>query len=101
MDGDIVNVFRDPELVRHFSNKPLTEPPADLMDANFQKEVYSVMAFCTQAATKSTADAMLWYFEFILKDVLTPQKGLYSMFHDCSVATFGYDHPDTIRLAYM
>ncbi|KAJ3501661.1 hypothetical protein NMY22_g18849 [Coprinellus aureogranulatus] len=101
MDGDIVNIFRDPELVRHFVNKPLTEEPAGLKEATFEQNIVSVQSFCSKAKDMAGAKAQEWYLEFILKDLITPQKGMYSMFHDNSVSRFGYDHPDTIRLAYV
>lgn len=71
------------------------------MEANFEKDIVSVQAFCSRAMEMTTVKAQEWYLEFILKDVVTPQKSLYSGFHDAAVARLGYDHPDTIRLAYM
>lgn len=100
MDGDIVNVFRDPEIVRHFSNKPLTVSTKDWTEA-FVKKVESVHSFCSRTASMSPADAMRAYEVHILADLVSPQKGLYSMFHDNAVAKIGYSHEDTVRLAYI
>ncbi|KAF6745697.1 RNA dependent RNA polymerase-domain-containing protein [Ephemerocybe angulata] len=100
MDGDIVNVFRDPDIVRHFSHKPLTVSTKDWTEA-FVKKVESVHSFCSRTASMSPADAMRVYEVHILADLISPQKGLYSMFHDNAVAKIGYSHEDTLRLAYI
>ncbi|RXW18376.1 hypothetical protein EST38_g7477 [Candolleomyces aberdarensis] len=101
MDGDIVNIFRQGELVEHFQSKPLTEQPGNLIENNFERDIISVVDFCSGAVEKSSTDAQKSYQDVLLNNLASPQKGIYSGFHDAAVATRGYDHLETIRLAYV
>jgi hypothetical protein len=100
-DVDIVNIFRQDDLVKHFESKPLTEQPANLIDHNFERDVISVVDFCSGAVKKQSADAQTSYQDVLMSNLASPVKGIYSGFHDSAIATRGYDHPETIRLAYV
>ena len=91
-DEALVSAFQQPDTVR--------EPP-DLMQ-NFEPldDVPTVASVVTQMRNQS------WKRELILHDHLLTgmaesKTGLYSKYHDNSVYELGYNHPTTIRNAFM
>ncbi|KAF9011305.1 RNA dependent RNA polymerase-domain-containing protein [Cyathus striatus] len=99
-DGDEPFLIWHPEVVKHFSSKEVTPPPSNLNEC-FEREVQTVTQFC-----QSVEDINCQYFvqagyiSALLLGLTDYKVGIYSNFHECAIEMLGYDHPDTIRLAY-
>ncbi|KIM46105.1 hypothetical protein M413DRAFT_16853 [Hebeloma cylindrosporum] len=102
-DGDKGIYIWQPELVEAFNNAPLhfSEPPADIKKY-FARENEEVATFQKKIATISEENKIHQLQKWLLGAVRdTTVVGKYSTFHEISTYLYGYDHPDTIRLAYM
>ncbi|KAM5539858.1 hypothetical protein V8D89_006361 [Ganoderma adspersum] len=84
-NGDVAVVVYDDRLVKSFGPPPLTLEPCNFVDDNFEE--LSAM----QQATKN----------FLSRLFGTAPIGLYRRFCDGSTYEYGYDAPETIRLAFM
>ena len=68
----------------------------------FEEEVEKVTSFLQRMEDKTPVHRHREIFKKITAGLATGGKvGLYSHFHDNAVYSIGYDHPDTVRLAYM
>lgn len=102
-DGDKGIYIWQPELVEAFTNAPLhfSEPPADIKNY-FARENEDVTAFQKKIAMISDENKIHQVQKWLLGAVRdTTVVGKYSTFHETATYLYGYDHPDTIRLAYM
>lgn len=91
----------DPEIVEHFQNKPFTNPPDDLMEKNFDRDVVRVEEFCRQTQRMTQKEASEAFQSVLLANLSQNKVGLYSKMHDNAVIKYGYGHREAIRLAYM
>jgi len=103
-DGDKVECIWQPEIVEAFCNADpkFADEPAGLM-ASFKRENETVAHFLKRVPEKMPQQDRMHEYQSILMAPLLNNfvVGMYSMMHDNSMYVRGYDHPDTIRLAYM
>ncbi|KAG6336122.1 hypothetical protein ID866_2960 [Astraeus odoratus] len=101
-DGDKAIAIWQPAIVTPFKNAPLhySHPPKDLMD-NFKKDesMVSHLLEIQGCPSPSLESKMQVFLLGGLQD--SSLVGRYSNFHDISIYTLGYNHPETIRLAHM
>ncbi|TDL26400.1 hypothetical protein BD410DRAFT_763609 [Rickenella mellea] len=98
-DGDTVTIIADPSLVSGFSNPKFTQEPEKVMQS-FKKEVERIPDFLTRVERMTVAEREKETIAPLLLGLFDSKVGLYSSFHENAVYVKGYDHPDTIRLAY-
>jgi len=103
MDGDELIVIWDPLLVKDFENKPLTQCPTDVISEAFLplNHVENVAQFCTRIYALPRRASHEAFQERLMANLVESNVGMYSTCHDNCVATYGYDHPKSIRLAYI
>ena len=101
--SDEVVVIWDPSLVKDFKNKSLTECPRDVISEAFLSldDVENVAQFCNRIYALPPRAAHEAFQEMLMAGIAESNVGIYSMCHDNCVAVFGYEHPKSIRLAYM
>jgi hypothetical protein len=120
-DGDTVTVYWDPALVEPFQNSEehYANVPEDFVENNFEKEVVKVEEFL-QALKNEGADeeTMIANQQTYLLGALQDDKAAGSCkyclawadlleltadsdLHGNAVYIFGFDHPETVRLARM
>lgn len=97
---DTVTIIADQSIVNDFKNSSIVDEPADLRD-NFEREVEPVSAFLSRVEPLSQYHKQYELCRKLLLGLSDSKVGLYSLFHDNAVYRLGYNHPDTIRLAYM
>ena len=90
---EIVSAFREPDLT--------LEPPGFLAE-NFDKQIEYVEAFAKKlsAMEESKAEREM-HNVFVESLVYEAKTGIYSNFHNVSLYEKGYNHPETVRLAFM
>ncbi|KAG5220575.1 RNA dependent RNA polymerase-domain-containing protein [Salix suchowensis] len=102
-DGDKALLIWQPEVVEHFINASLhfsIEPPE--VKAAFFKEKKTVTDFLEETRASSPEETQLKLQQYLLGALNQPSLvGQYSNFHLNSIYVNGYQHPETIRLAYM
>lgn len=100
---DEIIAISDPEIVEPFENKPLVTEPPTLIEESFapNAKVESLENFCFGAKNRSRIDTSNGFIETLIGNLSDSQVGLYSMMHESAVVALGYDHPESIRLAYM
>lgn len=89
------------EIVSAFKPPPPSPPPDEFKKAYFERDVESVRDFCNQHRRESREELATNIRAILLSSISRTQVGVYSKFHDNSTYHYGYDHPTTIRLAYM
>ena len=89
------------EIVSAFKPPPPNQPPAGFLNKYFEKDVKTVLDFCKQHKGESGGQSADEIRKILLSTLSNTQVGIYSKFHDNSTYNLGYDHPTTIRLAYM
>ncbi|KAJ6479270.1 RNA dependent RNA polymerase-domain-containing protein [Mycena vitilis] len=99
--GDTVLFIWLEEFCNHFSNQPFTPAPEGFMSNNFEQEVKTVEQVETELCGKSSEDAQLTFQEHLLLGLRESQVGLYSYFHDNAIWRHGYNHPNSILMAYI
>ncbi|KAI0053138.1 hypothetical protein FA95DRAFT_934567 [Auriscalpium vulgare] len=102
-DGDRVEVIWDPAIVAAFKNADVkyATPPADL-DADFEFKNETVAEFLACAADMSEVERTRKLQQVLMEPLREPfLVGAYSSMHDNAIYRMGYDHKETIRLAYM
>ena len=97
-DLDTATVIVEPELVNAFENHALVDPPNKLLEANFEREIEKVSEFLVNCSSKSREREV---FKRLLLGLSDTKVGQYSNFHENAVYHLGYNHPETVRLAYM
>ncbi|KAI0088874.1 RNA dependent RNA polymerase-domain-containing protein [Irpex rosettiformis] len=90
-DNDLVSSFAQPEMVRE---------PDGLLD-NFMslREVATVGAVLEEMGKNPNPELVLR--NHLLTGLSDSRTGLYSMFHENTIWQYGYNHPNTIRNAFM
>lgn len=104
MDGDKGLVIWQPELVDPFVNAPLSfseEPPE--VAACFKEKNATVREFLERTAGMTPGQRLLeMQKQYLLSSIRDRAVvGKYSNWHINATYSLGYDHPETIRLAYM
>ena len=89
------------EIVSAFKSPPSTPPPDGFLREYFEKDVETVLDFCNQHKGKSEDQLAVEIRTILLSGLSNTRVGTYSRFHDNATYHLGYDHPATIRLAYM
>ncbi|KAF8582337.1 hypothetical protein K439DRAFT_1618397 [Ramaria rubella] len=103
-DGDTISVFPYEALVKYFVNADITlsRPPEDL-ESNFEKEANETAEHFQNRISDLAIEAQIREYQTVLLASLNDSAvvGSYSIWHDNAVYSYGYDHPDTRRLAFM
>ncbi|KAH7912600.1 RNA dependent RNA polymerase-domain-containing protein [Hygrophoropsis aurantiaca] len=103
-DGDKAIAIWDPNIVQHFTNADLkySTPAPDFLKDNFVKESLSAHTFWEENKHKHSELLLPLVQKFLLGGLRdTSLVGKYSNFHDLAIYLKGYNHSETIRLAYM
>ncbi|KAL6307807.1 RNA dependent RNA polymerase-domain-containing protein [Sparassis latifolia] len=103
VDGDTCVCIFDPALVQHFTNPPLTTHAADFISENFKPEgtIETVGHLHSRLEGLPPVERQLELQKTLLSGLADKPVGIYSKFHEIAAYTLGYDHPDTIRNAFM
>ncbi|KIO08385.1 hypothetical protein M404DRAFT_997314 [Pisolithus tinctorius Marx 270] len=101
-DGDKAIAIWQPTIVTSFKNAPLHHsfPPGDLL-SNFNRDGCSVSDLIKEHEfhpSMTGARIQSFLLGGLQSNTLV---GKYSNFHDVAIYTLGYNHKETIRLAYM
>ncbi|KAI0684509.1 RNA dependent RNA polymerase-domain-containing protein [Cytidiella melzeri] len=102
VDGDTAVCIWDPEIVNAFKQPDMVREPHHLM-SNFEPlsavpTVATVLHRMDRADSKAQ-DTILR--EHLLTGLTENRTGIYSKFHGNAIYQFGYNHPATIRNAFM
>ncbi|KAJ7439948.1 RNA dependent RNA polymerase-domain-containing protein [Mycena latifolia] len=84
-----------------FKNQPFTPPPPNFMAENFEREVKTVEEVGNELRFKSPKDAQQSFQEYLLGSLRDSQVGLYSFYHENAIWRHGYNHPNSILMAYI
>lgn len=68
---------------------------------NFEQEVKTVEELGIELGRESTEAGQRAFQEHLLMGLCDSQVGLYSYFHDNAIWKHGYNHPNSILMAYM
>lgn len=105
---DVAVVIYDDRLVKDFCPPPLTSEPCNLVNDNFeeigafeQATVDHLGVALDQPVHGSDASNYEVQKSFLSRLRGTAPTGLYRRFCDGSTYEYGYDAPETIRLAFM
>ncbi|KAJ7135312.1 RNA dependent RNA polymerase-domain-containing protein [Mycena filopes] len=98
--GDTVVFIWLQEFLENFKNQPFTPPPPDFMD-NFEQEVKTVEEVGVELALQSPEAGQREFQVHLLMGLCDSQVGLYSYFHENAIWKHGYDHPNSILMAYI
>ncbi|TFK66173.1 hypothetical protein BDN72DRAFT_158598 [Pluteus cervinus] len=99
-DGDEPFIIWEPSLVRAFDNKNLFREPEDLKGF-FESQVEKVSQFRERVQRLPKQEAQEAFQEVLLLGLFDAKVGMYSAFHEYAIEKYGYDHPETIRIAYL
>ena len=91
-DEKLVTPFRQPATV--------TEPPGLMSNFEPLEQVPTVASIMKQMEEAPTQQMQVLH-EHLLGGLAESQTGLYSKFHDNAVYSLGYNHPTTVRNAFM
>lgn len=89
------------EIVSAFRPPPSSPPPDGFLKEYFERDVETVLEFSNQHIGKSEDQLAVEIRTILLSGLSNTRVGIYSRFHDNAIYNLGYDHPTTIRLAYM
>lgn len=102
-DGDTLEVFWDPTIVSEFKNADpsFAQEPLDVQSVLVQQRE-TVDEF-VQRTTALREERLTWEYQKYLLAALNNSRrvGMYSTWWEASIYEKGYDHPETIFLAYM
>ncbi len=104
-DGDTMEVFWDPKIVQDFKSpdprKFAVEPPK--VKASLLKNSQTVQEYLDRLPADATDDFKIYSIQRYLLGALQDKSlvGQYSTWWENSTYHNGYDHPETIFLAYM
>ncbi|KAM6498847.1 RNA dependent RNA polymerase domain containing protein [Amanita muscaria] len=98
-DGDELFIIRESCLVKPFQNKPLIPEPPALQRECFDVNVETVHQFSQRQLPDSDFQKKFQYE--LLAGLNDAKVGLYSMFHEYAGYKYGYNHSETVRMAYM
>ena len=88
-------------MVSAFKPPPSTPPPDEFLEQYFERDVETVLDFCSRHRGKSEGQLAIETRTILLSGLSNTRVGTYSRFHDNATYHLGYDDPTTIRLAYM
>ena len=97
---DTVTIIADTTIVEGFRSPSTVNEPSDLR-GNFESEVEEVIAFMEMVDNIAALQKERELCTKLLLGLSDSKVGLYSQFHDNAIYKLGYDHPETVRLAYM
>ncbi|KAJ6601026.1 RNA dependent RNA polymerase-domain-containing protein [Mycena vulgaris] len=100
-DGDTVIFIWLEAFLKNFRNQPFTPPPPNFMAENFEQEVKTVDEVGGELRRKSPEESERAFQEHLLVGLRDNQVGLYSFFHDNAIWRHGYNHPNSILMAYI
>lgn len=85
-----------------FTNAPVNAMPEHIVEECFEPEntIESVSAVFdeVQASPRRAEDIL---HRRLLSGLTESKVGIYSNYHEIAIYALGYDHPETLRLAYM
>ncbi|KAJ7045206.1 RNA dependent RNA polymerase-domain-containing protein [Mycena alexandri] len=99
-DGDTVIFIWLEEFLANFKNHPFTPPPTGFMN-NFEREVKTVEELGIELGRQGPEAGQRTFQEHLLMGLCDSQVGLYSYFHDNAIWQYGYNHPNSILMAYI
>ena len=88
-------------LVEKFHGSPFCPPPPNFLEEHFEQKAESVVSFGGRVALLPPVDLHSEFQSVLLSGLRDRKIGKYSTLHDNAVFVYGYDHPETLRLAYM
>ena len=88
-------------LVEKFHNSPFYPPPPNFLEKHFEQKAESIFSFGSRVAMLLPTDLHSEFQSVLLSGLRDRRIGVYSKLHDNAVFVYGYDHPETVRLAYM
>ncbi len=98
---DELFIIREECLVKHFENKPFVPEPENLQQECFELNAETVDGFVQRTVILSASDSQ-WEFQHSLLSGLNDSKmKFYSGFHEYAMFKYGYDHINTVKMAYM
>lgn len=89
------------EIVSAFVPPSSTPPPDGFLSKYFKKDVETVLDFYNKHTGESGDQLAIQIRTILLSNLSNTRVGTYSRFHENSAYNLGYNHPTTIRLAYM
>jgi hypothetical protein len=96
---DELFILREACLVKPFKNKALVPEPPNLQQESFDLNAEPVEQFGQRPLSD---DQMQQRFIYELLSGLKDAKiGQYSRFHENAIIRYGYNHAETVRMAYM
>ncbi|CCL98058.1 uncharacterized protein FIBRA_00052 [Fibroporia radiculosa] len=103
VDGDVAVCIYEPSLVKPFRNGPINDPPPRFKENNFETEgsIERVCDFSDRLKSLPPAAAQSELQKVLLSGLSKAAVGTYSIFHENTAYTLGYDHLETLRLAFM
>ena len=101
--SDVAVCIFDQTIVQTFKPPPITEEPADFIPTYFEPldRIPSVASMIRELDARPEAEAEDVLRHHLLIGLCESNVGKYSFFHEKTIYTKGYDHPETRRLAYM
>ncbi|THH01293.1 hypothetical protein EW026_g1385 [Hermanssonia centrifuga] len=103
VDGDVAVCVWDQTLVQSFVQPPITEEPPSFLDRNFEpmEKVLQVAAVLQTIKDLDPMEADVSLRSQLLIGLSDTKVGIYSLYHEKSIYTLGYDHDSSIRTAFM
>jgi hypothetical protein len=98
---DTARITWTSEIVSAFKPPPSSPPPDGFLKEYFEGDVETVLDFYNQHQGKSEDQLAVEARTILLSGLSNTRVGTYSRFHNNATYHLGYDHPVTIRLAYM
>ncbi|KZT43218.1 hypothetical protein SISSUDRAFT_1116585 [Sistotremastrum suecicum HHB10207 ss-3] len=100
-DGDTAYIHWRRDLVDPFHDAPLLVPPSGFLGLNFESTIERVSDWLDRTAVLNPTQRMHMTTEAIGLSFRDRTVGQYSQMHDGAVYAFGYNHRETVRLAFM
>ncbi|KAI0095023.1 RNA dependent RNA polymerase-domain-containing protein [Irpex rosettiformis] len=102
VDGDVAVCIWDRDIVNAFVNSPINSMPEDTVEKYFEPESAIELVSTVYDEVQSRPDRAQSIIQRRLLSGLTESKvGIYSKYHENAIYALGYDHPETLRIAYM
>ena len=100
-DLDTARLTWTSEIVSAFKPPPPSPPPDGFLKDYFEREIETMSDFHSKHRGKPGDHMAREIRRILLSNLNNTHVGTYSKFHDNSTYHLGYNHPTTIRLAYM
>ena len=99
--SDELFIIREDCLVKPFKNKIFVPEPKNMQQDCFIGNAEKLDGFIEETIFLATNNSQ-WKFQHSLLSGLNDAKvGLYSGFHEYAMYRYGYDHENTVLMAYM